>query len=655
MRNLWNPDEAARFSGPLGECVYGSRLLGAEMSLVMHGGGNTSVKVTETDVFGEPVDVLRVKGSGWNLATIEPEGFAPLLLDRTRALAGLPELSDTAMVRELRASLTDPSAPNPSVEAILHAVIPEAAVQHSHADAIVSITNTADGEARIRDIYGDRMVVVPYVMPGFALARACVTEMERQRRPATVGMILMNHGIFSWADTTREAYDRMISLVTEAEEYLETHATSGRPSVGAVSPPDVEPSELSSLRAELSRVAGRPMILTRRTDDRSWAFVNDPRLQRISQQGPATPDHVLWTKRLPMLGRDVDAYALAYEEHFERNRGDRDLTRLDPAPRVILDSELGMVTVGVDTAASDRVNDLYGHTIDVIWAGEGLGGYRALPEGDIFDVEYWELEQAKLGRAGGRREFTGEVALVTGAASGIGRACAEALLDRGAAVVGVDVSPGIREVSPSPAHLGVEADLTSVEATVAAVKAGVERFGGIDMVVAAAGIFPESAPISAHDPAAWARAMRVNVDALVQLLALVHPHLVVAPRGGRVVVIGSKNVAAPGPGASAYSASKAAADQVARVAALEWAADGIRVNSVHPDAVFDTGLWSPELLAERAARYGMSVDDYKVRNLLGTEITSSLVAELVAVMMGRAFSATTGAHVPIDGGSDRII
>ncbi|HEC08811.1 MAG TPA: bifunctional aldolase/short-chain dehydrogenase [Acidimicrobiales bacterium] len=655
MRNRWSETEAAEFEGPLGECVYGSRLLGADMALVMHGGGNTSVKVTETDVFGDPVEVLRVKGSGWNLATIEPEGFAPLHLERTRALVGLAELSDTAMVRELRSNLTDPAAPNPSVEAILHAVIPEPAVQHSHADAIVSVTNTVDGETRIREIYGDRMVVVPYVMPGFDLARACAEAMADQRGPQTVGMILMNHGIFTWGATTREAYDRMIGLVTEAEEYLARHASAGSPPPPAAGPPDVDPGEISALRAELSAVAARPMILTRRTDERSWSFVNDSRLERISQQGPATPDHVLWTKRVPMLGRDVNSWALEYEEYFERNRGGRELTRLDAAPRVILDPELGMVTVGVDASASDRVADIYGHTIDVVWAGEGMGGYRALPESDIFDVEYWELEQAKLSRAGGRREFTGEVALVTGAASGIGRACAETLLARGAAVVGVDVSPGVVEVSPAPAFVGVVADLTSASDTAVAVRTAVERFGGIDMVVAAAGIFPESAPISAHDPQAWRKAMAVNVDALVQLLAVVHPHLAVAPLGGRVTVIGSKNVAAPGPGASAYSASKAAANQIARVAALEWAGDGIRVNSVHPDAVFDTGLWSPELIAERAARYEMTVEEYKKRNLLGAEINSSLVADLVATTLGASFAATTGAHIPIDGGSDRII
>ncbi len=653
MRNRWDDTEAARFQGPLEECVYGSRLLGADPALVLHGGGNTSVKTTERDVFGEEVETLWVKGSGWNLATIETAGFSPLDLARTRALAALDELSDTQMMRELRRCLLDPTAPNPSVESILHAVIPDRAVQHSHADAVVAVTNTADGEARIRELYGERMVVVPYVMPGFLLAKACLEFLDRHRGPDTVGMILLNHGIFTWGETTREAYDLMIEAVGEAEAYLAARRTSF-PSP-AEPPPPVDPVELSRLRADVSRVAGRPMILRRHTDDRSWAFVNDDRLERIARQGPATPDHVLWTKRLPLLGRDVAGYAAEYEAYFERNRDGRDLTRLDPAPRVILDQAWGMVTAGVDVAAADRAADIYLHTIDVIEAAEGLGGYVALGEREIFDVEYWELEQAKLALAGPARRFTGEVAVVTGAASGIGRACAEALLSAGAAVAGFDVADSVVDAFEARAFLGIPVDVTDSEALAGAVAATVERFGGVDMVVAAAGVFPMSAPLADTEAEEWRRAMAVNVDALVSLFGLVHPHLAAAPRGGRVVVVGSKNVPAPGPGAVAYSASKAAANQVVRVAALEWASDGIRVNTVHPDAVFDTGLWTSELVAERAARYGMTPEEYRTRNLLGIEITSAQVARLVTAMLDEPFAATTGAQVPVDGGSDRVI
>ena len=345
-----------------------------------------------------------------------------------------------------------------------------------------------------------------------------------------------------------------------------------------------------------------------------------------------------------------------YRSYFEENQPRVGPVRmLDPAPRVIFDPELGMLTAGPDVGAADTARDIYRRTIWIIEQASALGGYTALPAGDFFDLEYWELEQAKLDRVAETGEFTGEVAVVTGAASGIGRACALELLDRGAAVVGLDISASVRDVSDDAAFLGIPCDLTSIESTSEALDAAVERFGGVDMLVASAGLFPESAPISAHDPAAWRRAMSVNVDAFAQMLSLVHPLLVLAPRGGRVAVIGSKNVTAPGPGASAYSASKAAANQLARVVALEWAPDGIRVNSVHPDAVFDTALWTEELLAERAARYGMSVAEYKRRNLMSIEITSADVAGVVATTLGSTFSRITGAHIPIDGGNDRVI
>jgi NAD(P)-dependent dehydrogenase (short-subunit alcohol dehydrogenase family) len=314
-----------------------------------------------------------------------------------------------------------------------------------------------------------------------------------------------------------------------------------------------------------------------------------------------------------------------------------------------------MVSAGPDVHAEAAAADIYLQIISVIEQAEGLGGYSALPAGDIFNLEYWELEQLKLDRVRDDGEFTGEVAVVTGANSGIGRGCALALLERGAAVLGFDINPNVDDMTDHPAYLGVPCDLSSLDQTAAALDIGVERFGGVDMLVAAAGLFPESSPISAHDPAAWRRAMSVNVDGLVQLLSLMHPLLLHAPGGGRVAVIGSKNVAAPGPGASAYSASKTAANQIARVAALEWAKDGIRVNSVHPDAVFDTALWTPELLAERAERYGMTIPEYKRRNLMSIEITSAAVGDVVATMLGDVFAPITGAHIPIDGGNERVI
>lgn len=331
------------------------------------------------------------------------------------------------------------------------------------------------------------------------------------------------------------------------------------------------------------------------------------------------------------------------------------VTTLDPAPRVLLDARVGMVTVGRQAKDAAIAADIYQHTIDIIARAELLGGYRALAEAPLFDVEYWDLEQAKLRRAGSPPSFAGQVALVTGAASGIGKACAAALLAAGAAVIGLDRSPETGHSFSGPAWCGQTVDVTDSDAVDTAIAVGVQAFGGVDVVVVSAGVFAASAPIAELDEKAWRTTMSVNVDSVATLFRSVHPLLALSPVGGRVAVIASKNVPAPGPGAAAYSASKAALTQLSRVAALEWASDGIRVNLVHPDAVFDTGLWNPTLLAERAGRYNMTVDEYKRRNLLRTEVSSALVGTAVMRLCSDEFSATTGAQVPIDGGSDRVI
>jgi len=286
---------------------------------------------------------------------------------------------------------------------------------------------------------------------------------------------------------------------------------------------------------------------------------------------------------------------------------------------------------------------------------DNLDRYEALDAGHIFDVEYWDLEQAKLRLAGPPAELAGMVAVVTGAASGIGRACAAELLARGCAVGGIDIDPGVASTFDSPAWLGLAADVSDPEAQAAAIADIVERFGGLDIVLVAAGIFGKSTPISGLDAENYRIVQAVNVDAVVNLLHTTHPFLARSPVGGRVSIIGSKNVAAPGKGALSYSTSKAALSQVARVATLEWADDAIRVNTVHPDAVFDTGLWNDELLRERADNYGLTVDEYKTRNLLRTEVTSAGVARVAVELCTDTFSATTGAHIPIDGGNERVV
>ena len=657
MKNLWTDAEARQFDGDLGARVYTSRLLGRDKTLVLHGGGNTSVKIREQDILGAPVDVLYVKGSGWDLEKIEAAGFSPVLLHHLQQLARLPALADPQMVNELVTHQTRASAPVPSVEAILHAILPYKFVDHTHANAVVTITNTADGEARVRAIYGQRVVVIPYVMPGFELARLCAQRFAAEAGPDTIGMVLLNHGIFSFGDTARESYDRMIGLVSLAEQYLQEHKAWDT-DAGATAPSAaVASADIAQLRRDISALAGFPLILSRQADARSAAFARRADVAALSQQGPATPDHVIRTKRLPMLGRDVAGYAAAYRDYFavhEKAAAERK-TMLDAAPRLVLDAQLGLCALGKTAAEAAIGAEIYSHTIDIILRANALAGYRALPAKDIFDVEYWDLEQAKLRRGGKSPPFSGEVAVVTGAASGIGKACVDALLARGAAVVGLDVQERVASLHQRVDYRGIVCDLTVESALVDALEQAVQAFGGVDMLILNAGIFPASCRIAGLASDDWRRVMQVNLDANLVLLREAHGLLKRAPRGGRVVLVGSKNVPAPGPGAAAYSAAKAAVTQLARVAALEWGADGIRVNTLHPNAVFDTGIWTPEVLAARAQHYGMSVEAYKRNNVLGVEVTSRDVAELAAELCGPLFARTTGAQIPVDGGNDRVI
>jgi rhamnose utilization protein RhaD (predicted bifunctional aldolase and dehydrogenase)/NAD(P)-dependent dehydrogenase (short-subunit alcohol dehydrogenase family) len=658
MASRWDDVAAASHPGPIGECVYCTRLIGSDPSLVLHGGGNSSVKAPVVDVTGRTIDAIHVKGSGWDMATIEAAGLAPLHLPRLRELLEVEVLSDPDMMRELGAAKLDPAAPNPSVESLLHAYLPHRAVQHSHADAIIGLTNLATGEAVVREVYGDDVVVIPYVMPGFDLARAVREAWPSESHAGTLGMVLANHGLFTFGDDSRTAYERHIELIGRAEAWLAREAPDAvAPDRTTVTPAPL--LALAELRRQLSEVAGRPLIVERDGSPAAFRFATRADVADLATRGPLTPDHVIRTKRTALVGRDVAVYAARYQAYVERNRhrARTAISPLDPAPRIVVDPELGVLAAGPTIGDARIAADIYRHTIPVLERSEDhLGGYVALPEEDLFDLEYWDLEQAKLAKAGSPPRFTGMVAVVTGAASGIGRACAERLLADGACVVGVDRDPAIGAAfGASHAFRGIEADVTAADTNETVLRHAVERFGGVDLAVLSAGIFGASAPIAELDADEWRRVLAVNLDASVRLLADLHPLLARSPVGGRVVVIGSKNVPAPGDGAVAYSASKAALTQAARIAASEWAADGIRVNAVHPDAVFDTGLWTEELLAERAERYGLTVDQYTRRNLLGTEVTSRTVAASVAALLSDDFAATTGAQVPIDGGNDRVI
>jgi len=656
MKSLWSDAEAAKFDGPLGPRVYSSRLLGRDKSLVLHGGGNTSVKRREKNLFGEDEDILYVKGSGWDLETIETAGFTPVQLGYVRRLAALAKLPDPQMVNELTTHMLRAGAPAPSVETILHAILPYPYVDHTHADAVLSISNAPQGEQRIREIYGSKVVVIPYIMAGFDLAAYCAREFPKRAGPDAIGMVLLSHGMFSFGADAKESYERMIRLVSMAEEYLASNQ-AWQVTLPAAASAALPRAEIAALRRSICDCAGLPMVMRVNDSAKFLSFARHPEIARLSQQGPATPDHVIRTKPLPMLGRDVATFAVAYREYFERQAADTNdkKTMLDPAPRMVLDPALGFAAIGRSAKDAAIVEDLYDHTIDVIMRAEALGGWRAVDERHIFDIEYWNLEQAKLRKSGSPPPFTGEVAVVTGAASGIGKACVEAMLKRGAAVVGLDRNPAIEGLFRRVDYLGVRCDVTDSSGVSGALDQAIRRFGGVDMLVLNAGVFPSSQAIQDISPEIWKSTMSVNVEANLLVMQACHALLRLASRGGRIVVIGSKNVPAPGPGAAAYSTSKAALNQLARVAALEWGKDGIRVNTIHPNAVYDTALWTDEVLASRAKAYNLSVEQYKKNNLLHTEVASRDVAELAAEMCGPLFAKTTASQVPVDGGNERVV
>ena len=636
--------------------VKTSNLLGQNENLVLHGGGNTSVKILEKNLFGELEEILYVKGSGWDLQTITIDGFSPVKLKPLLALARLDKLSDSQMVNELLVNMTKAKAPTPSVEAILHAIIPFKFVDHTHADSFIAISNSINGEQIIKNIYGKQVLIIPYVMPGFDLAKLCLKYIENGIKEGINGILLLNHGIFSFGDTAEKSYDKMLNLVEISDAYLREN-TVNTISKNVIQKNALNIENIALLRKEVSKKAGKPMLMMTDQSDENMNFCLRDDLLKISQSGPATPDHVIRTKRIPMIGRNFDTYSKEYENYFNRNskNSKSELKMLDSAPRVILDTEFGLCTIGSNVKEALIVNDIYTHTIKIINQATELGGYKALPESDIFDVEYWELEQAKLKNDKTNPMLLGQVAIVTGAASGIGKATVETLLKNGATVVGLDINQDVI-LNKNINYFGIVCDLTNEQRVEESIYNITLKYGGIDILILNAGIFPKSEKVSEIDFSNWEKVLNVNLNANVFILKhsfKIMKHAV--QDGGNVIVVGSKNVSAPGPGAAAYSASKAALNQLARVVALEWASFGIRVNIVHPNAVFDTGIWSEDILNKRAENYHLSVEEYKKNNLLNTEIKSVNVAELIVQMCGLSFSKTTGAQVSIDGGNERVI
>lgn len=661
MNSLWNESEAAACQGdPLKLRVYTSRLIGKDPALVLHGGGNTSVKAKAANLFGETEEILYVKGSGWDLATIEPQGFSPVRMETLLKLAKLESLSDSDMVRVQKSAMTDPNAPAPSVEAILHALIPFQYVDHTHADAVVAVSNTPGGPERMRSIYGDRVLYVPYCMPGFILAKKVFELARGADWNKYEGMVLLHHGIFSFANDAKTSYERMVKLVSQAEDFIRQNGKFTAPVQARRAP--LAHATLAKLRRDVSRAAGTPMLCRLNASDEALSYSNLPDVATVATRGPLTPDHVIHTKRTPLIIERDDAidgalaqYVSDYKKYFERNT-DGKLTCLDPAPRWAVWPQRGVLAFGANTKRTNVVADIVRHTMRGEQWAESLGGWKALPEKDIFEVEYWELEQAKLKKGGGGppAPFQGKVALVTGAASGIGKSCAESLRSQGAAVAVLDISPKVAEVFKGSDVLPLVCDVTDSKALEHAVQKTIETFGGLDILVSNAGSFPPGKNIANLDDETWNKTVEVNLSSHHYLLRTCVPYLELG-LDPAVVIIASKNVPAPGPGAAAYSAAKAGLTQLARVAALELGPKGIRVNVLHPNAVFDTGIWTPEILENRARHYGLALEEYKTNNVLKVEVSSKDVAALASALAGPLFAKTTGAQIAVDGGNDRVI
>lgn len=656
MKSNWKEATAKKLKGDLLQLrVYTSRLLGNNEDLVMHGGGNTSVKIREKNIFGEEEDILYVKGSGWDLGTIEAAGFAPVKLKALHQLADLDKLTDVEMVKYQRMAMTNPSAPNPSVEAILHAIIPYTFVDHTHADAVVTVTNTPGGKKRIQQIYGKNMLIIPYVMPGFILAKKIYEMTKGIDWDKLDGMILMNHGVFTFDHDPKASYEKMIDIVAKAEKYLKKQ---GANPIKGSKKGKIDGLQIAQIRNELAKIWKSPVLVKVNNSPAATAFSNLPNVKDITGRGPLTPDHIIRTKRTPVVigdqpAKDLAKYVKDYISYFKKNNTGEQ-TLLDQAPRWAVLPGKGTLAFGPTVKHTTIIEDISRHTQKAIYQSEHLGGWTALGKADLFEMEYWSLEQAKLKKAGAPKAMQGKVAIVTGAASGIGKACVESLVAQGAVVAGLDIAPSIDNLFSQKEVIGIRCDVTNMKQLKSAIAQTVAQFGGIDMLVSNAGIFPKSSRIADMDEKVWDRSLHINVSSHQRLIQLLVPYMALG-FDPAIVIVGSKNVPAPGPGAAAYSVAKAGLTQLGRVAAMELGGQGIRVNMVHPNAVYDTAIWTKEVLSARAKHYGLTVEEYKTNNMLKVEVTSKDVADLIIAMLGKTFGKITGAQVPIDGGNDRVI
>ena len=679
MRSLWSDADAAdaveRYAAQgVGEDLalrtYSARLLGRDPALVMHGGGNTSVKTTARDLHGDGVEVLCVKGSGWDLATIEPAGHPAVERAPLDRLRGLQALSDEDMVNAQRRNLLDSAAPNPSVETLLHAYLPHRFVDHTHSVAVCALVDQPDAEAMAREVWGGRVACVPYIMPGFQLAKAAAEVWEAN--PGVEGLMLLKHGVFTFGDTARESYERMIRLVDEAEAHIASRAPDLADLVlpaPQTAPPAEAAALLPVLRGALARAgeaAGAPQrwVLDLRAGEEVRRLVDRADLPELARRGPSTPDHVIRIKAGPAVlpapagqgWREAVDEALArfaadYDAYFARQNvrvgGGR--RKLDPLPRLLAVPGLGLVGVGASAREAAVAADVGEAWAATVLRAEAVGRFAPVGEADLFDMEYWPLEQAKLGKAAEKR-LARHVAVVTGGGGAIGAAVARAFAAEGAEVAVLDLDLGAAEAAAraaGAAALALACDVTDTSAVRAAFDAAAARFGGVDVVVSNAGAAVAGAMADLPE-ADLRRAFELNFFGHQHVAQAAVRVLRAQGRDGCLLFNVSKQAVNPGPDFGAYGTSKAALLALVRQYALELGGEGVRVNAVNADRI-RSGLLTPEMIAARAAARGVGEGEYMAGNLLRREVTAEDVAQaFVASALARA---TTGDVTTVDGGN----
>src|SRR5947209_1228988 len=678
MQSAWidrDAEAAVACYGSLGRDlalrVYTTRLLGQDPRLVLHGGGNTSVKTRLTDLNGDTVDVLCVKGTGWDMATIEPGGLPAVRLAPVLKLRARDKLSDEETVRLQRANLIDPSAPNPSVETLLHAFIPHKFVDHTHSTAVLALTDQPDGEALCREVYGKRVGYVPYVMPGFGLAKAAAQVFEAD--PSVEGLILIKHGIFSFGADAREAYERMVALVSLAEQRL---AKNRKPAFVSASLParparvaDVAPiiRGACSLPDDKTEGAWKRFVLEFRGNDAVMNFVNGTEVARYGQAGVVTPDHNIRIKNRPLLvAAPVDgdlkgfkrqvrgavaAFGQRYQDYFTRNnaRVGGIKTMLDPMPRVVLVPGVGLFGLGRSKKDAKIAADLAEAAVATITDAEAVGRFEPLPESDLFDVEYWSLEQAKLGSAT-EPPLAGQVAVVTGAAGAIGFATAKAFAAAGAEVALLDVDGTGAEAKAKAiggAALGLRCDVTDAASVRDAFARVAAAFGGVDIAVSNAGAAWQGR-IGEVDEVVLRQSFELNFYGHQRVAQAAVKIMQAQATGGCLLFNVSKQAVNPGPNFGPYGLPKAATLFLVRQYALDYGSEGIRANAVNADRI-RSGLLTAPMIASRSSARGLSQQDYMRGNLLGREVLSEDVAQ---AFLAQALALKTTADVTtVDGGN----